>query len=333
MKQKLRLMLLALALIGCKGKSEVSTTTPNEAKLDIKPPSAASIELEKTIPEKRLKIAFLCFQNNPFWMLVRSGADEASAYLKNFNTDVDYVVLGDVLDADTINAGIDAAIVQGYDGIVVTPFNPGTEVYIDKATDAGIPVITLYGESPIPSKRIAFLGQDAYSAGQVAGNFASDSSDQPGKYAVITGQFITEVHERRRKGFEDYLNALGWTSAGAYEAMDKADLTYNYAKDIITSNPDIKVIYMTAGGPFGAATAAQELGRQDIAIVGYDEVPENLEYVSKGQMVAIAQDTRGVAINGIFLMYNKLVTGKNPSQDFFPSKSIPITKDNVGDFL
>lgn len=298
----------------------------------VEAPAEAGVELEQVMPEKPLRFAFLCFQNNPFWMLVRSGADVGTEYLKNYNVEVDYIVLGDVLDAQTINAGIDAAIVEEYDGIVVTPFSPGTEVYIDKAVDAGIPVVTLYGESPVASKRTAFLGQDAYSAGQEAGKYISEQSGEPGKYAIITGQFTVENHEQRRNGCADYLDELGWESVGVFEAADKADLTYNYAKDVITSNPDIKAIYMTAGGPFGAATAAQEMDRDDVIIIGHDEVPENLEYIEKGEMCAISQDAKGVAINGLIILYNKVVAGKEPDQDFYPSKSVVITQDNVADF-
>jgi len=314
------------------GTTEGTEETGSAELPQVEAPAQAGVEIEPVMPDKPLRFAFLCFQNNPFWQLVRSGADIGTEYLANFNVEVDYIVVGDVLDAATINAGIDAAIVEEYDGIVVTPFTPGTEVYIDKAVDAGIPVVTLYGESPVASKRIAFLGQDAYAAGQEAGKYIVGNNAEPGKYAIITGQFTVENHEQRRNGCADYLDDLGWESVGVYEANDKADLTYNYAKDIITSNPDIKAIYMTAGGPFGAATAAQEMGRDDVLIIGHDEVPENLDYIEKGQMCAISQDAKGVAINGLIILYNKVVANKDPAQDFYPSKSEVITQENAASF-
>lgn len=89
---------------------------------------------------------------------------------------------------------------------------------------------------------------------------------------------------------------------------------------------------MTAGGPFGAATAADELGRKDVIIIGHDEVPQNLDYIEAGQMVAISQDGRGVPVNGLIILYNKVVASKDPEKDFFPSKSVVITKDNVASF-
>lgn len=343
-------LIVALLVVGCgKGESKqgenvseaetVQTETggteekgTSEEFPDVEAPEIATVEIEPVMPEEPMEFAFLCFQNNPFWQLVRDGADIGAEYLKNFNVNVEYVVLGDVLDAETINSGLEAAILQQYDGICVTPFSPGTEVYIDKAVDAGIPVVTLYGESPVQSKRTAFLGQDAYAAGQKAGEYISQQCSEPGKFAIITGQYTVENHEQRRTGCEDYLVEKGWECVGTYEAADKADLTYNYAKDIMTANPDIDAIYMTAGGPFGAARAASELGNSEVLIIGHDEVPENLEYVENGEMVVISQDTSGVAVNGLITLYNKVVAGKEPEEDFMPSKSEVITEENVGEY-
>lgn len=345
MKKKILALVLSMAvatmgLAGCGAQKDSSVASNNDSQVTttaadstkVEAPSIASVELIDKTPDKPLKFAFLCFQNNPFWQLVRNGADIGTEYLKNYNVEVDYIVLGDTLDAQTINAGIDAAIIQQYDGICVTPFCPGTEVYIDKAVEAGIPVVTLFGESSVPSKRTAFLGQDGYAAGKTAGEYIANQCGDPGKFAIITGQFTVENHEQRRSGCEDYLEGLGWECVGVYEGQDKAELTYNYAKDIMTSNPDIKAIYMTAGGPFGAARAAEELGNKDVLIVGHDEVPENLDYVKNGQMVVISQDTSGVAVNGLITLYNKVVGDVDPEKDYMPSKSEVITPDNVGDF-
>lgn len=338
-KLLIMVLMLVLMLTGCSSGTNASEPAPKASVEepagfpDVAAPEIAGVEIVEQMPDKELNFAFLCFQNNPFWELVRTGSDIGAEYLKNFNVNVDYVVLGDVLDAQTINAGIDAAIVQQYDGIVVTPFSPGTEVYIDKAVDAGIPVITLFGESPVPSKRTAFLGQEAYAAGQYAGKYVADQVEKPGKFAIITGLFNVDVHEQRRKGFEDYLVDSGWENVGTYEGMDKADLTYNYAKDIMTAHPDVAAIYMTAGGPFGAARATVEMDKiDDVIVLGYDEVPENLDYVENGEMIAISQDTSGVALNGLITLYNKVVADVEPEPDFLPSKTEMITQENASKF-
>jgi ABC-type sugar transport system substrate-binding protein len=287
------------------------------------------------MPEKPLKLAFLGFQNNPFWNSVKDGAMAAKDYLSNYNTTVDYIVMGDVLDAKTVVAGIETAVAKEYDGIVVTPFSDGTETAINKAVEKGIPVITLYGESTKECDRLTFIGQDCYAAGQLAGEMIAEFMENKGKYGIITGNFTVTPHELRKKGAEDYLSQFeGIEEVGVFEAKDKAELTYNYAKDMITANPDIKAIYMTAGGPFGAAKAVKDMGKTgEIFVLGYDEVPENLKFVRTGEMTIIGQDPSGVSFDGLVRMYNYIVAGVEPVADFIPSTILEVTPENVDELF
>lgn len=333
-------LLLAMA-VGCApANTEVDETTGDAPAQEFEAiefrqvGSKENVKIVEQLPEKELRFVFLGFQNNPFWALVQEGVVAAQEYLANYNVVVDNVNLGETLDAKTVNAGIESAIAQGYDGIVVTPFAPGTETYIDKAVAAGIPVVTLYGESDKPSDRFLFSGQDTYDAGKVAGEIIAEQLNEGDKYAVITGQFVVVPHENRRKGCEEVLNAAGMELVGEFEAMDSADKTYGYAKDIITAHPDIKAIFMTAGGPFGAAKAVEETGKAgEIMVVGYDEVPENLGYVRNGQMTIIGQNPAGVSFDGFMYLYNKVVAGQDPEADFIPAYSPVITPDNVDELF
>ena len=65
----------------------------------------------KAVPNTKgpLRIAFLSFQNNPFFFPVRDGALAAAKYLKEQNTTVDYTVLGDNLTAEAVVNGIETA--------------------------------------------------------------------------------------------------------------------------------------------------------------------------------------------------------------------------------
>ena len=265
---------------------------------DVEPHEFARVDLVNQLPEEPLEIAFLTIQSNAFFDLVRTGALAAEEYLAQFDTTVDYINMGDNMDADTINAAIDAAIVQGYDGIVVSPFSVGTEIYIDKAVDAGIPVVTIYGESTVASKRFLFIGQDAYSAGYQVGEYVVDKCPDGGQYGVITGWFGVQVHDERYRGFEAALADADadWESVGVYEGEDTANLIYDLTNNMITANDDLKAVYVACGGNFGCSTAIAEQGLSDeIISAGHDEVPENLDYVADGQMVVISQDTSGVA--------------------------------------
>lgn len=126
------------------GSGNVSAAAVDPASVPL--PSQGHVKVQKA-SDKPLTIAFLSFQNNPFWDQINEGRDAAINYLKNFNCSVDYTVMGDQTTADKVNAALDVAIVKQPDAIVVCPMSDGTEAYVDKAVKAGIPVVTYLAES------------------------------------------------------------------------------------------------------------------------------------------------------------------------------------------
>jgi len=316
-------------------KEETKTDDPKAEQNvpDVALPEGGNIEAVKQLPEKPLRIAFLSFQNNPFWFPVRDGAQAAKEYLKNFNTTVDYIVMGEDMTADRVVAAMETAIAKQYDAIAVVPVFDGTETIIDKAVDQGIPVFTFIAEGSKPSKRIAFLGQDAYAAGQLAGQTIEKITGGSGKIGVITGVFGATQHEQRMNGALDYLkdNVPGIEVIGKYENKDKAETAYSLTKDMLTAHPDLKLVYVTAGGPFGAAKAIQDMGLTGkVGVVCYDHIPDNLKYVRSGEILAaIAQDPFGQGFDSCVYLYNYLVAGQKPEQDFIPVRLDVVTPENV----
>jgi ribose transport system substrate-binding protein len=285
-------------------------------------------------PAKKLRLAFLSFQNNPFFFPVRDGALAAKKYLSGYNTDVDYIVCGDDLTAEKVIAAMETAIAKKYDGIAVLPIFDGTEVVINKAVDKGIPVINFIAEGSKPSKRLTFIGQDAYAAGQDVGKLIQEKTGGKGKVGVITGYFGATQHENRKNGALDYLkkNCPDIKIIGPFENKDAAETAYVQTKDMITANPDLKMIYVTAGGPFGAAKAVKDLGLTGkIGIVCYDHIPENLKYVKSGEIIAaFSQDPFGQGFDSLVYLYNYIVAGQKPPADFIPIKPDIVTPDNIG---
>ena len=296
----------------------------------------ANVPLVAQEPEKPLKFAFLGFQNNAFWNMVQEGVKEATTYLAQHNVTVDNINLGEAIDATVINNGIEAAIAQGYDGIVLTPFVTGVENYIDRAVDAGIPVVNLYGESAKACKRFAFIGQNNEEAGMTVAKAIDEAlgGEQGAKFAIITASFTMENLEIKRNTVKDYLTSKGYVSVGDFEANDSADQTYTLTKDLLTANPDIKAIYCVAGGPYGAPKAVADANMTGkVYVIGHDETPENLVYVRKGEMTVIGQNPTGVSFDGFMYLYNKVVANQDPEQEVLASHSMIISKDNVNELF
>lgn len=266
-----------------------------------------------------MKIAFMAFQNNPFWIPVIEGANAAREYLAEFGVTVDYIDLGDALTPEAVIAGIEAAVAQEYDGIVTVPIFDGTERAINEAAEAGVPTINIIAEGSAPSERVMFIGQNGTEAGAQLGAYMADQMGGEGKLGVITGYFGAVQHTLRMNGALDYLkeNHPDIEIIGPFENQDKAEVAYSQVQDMYTAHPDLAMVYVTAGGPFGAAKAVQDLNLTGtVGVVGYDHTPDNTAYVDSGEMLGlIDQAPFTQAFDGAVLMYNYLINGEQPAED------------------
>ncbi|MDR1948279.1 MAG: sugar ABC transporter substrate-binding protein [Spirochaetaceae bacterium] len=286
---------------------------------------------------KNIRIAVLCVQNNPFWVDVTAGAYAAKAVLAlpQYNATVDYISVNE-FNGQVFSDAIEASIVKGYDGITTVGVSDAIVPSIDKAVAAGIPVYVFNSDTARPSKRTAFIGQDLYAAGVLAGETLAKLIGGQGKVGIITGLYSVNAHELRRKGGEEGLGkSPGVRIVGTIENHDSADEAYTATKDLLTANPDLKGIYVTAGGPHGAARAIQELGKtNEVALVCFDFTTEIISYLRTGDIDStIGQDPFGQGADPIILAYNQAVTGRAAVTGNAFTKMDIVTHDNVGQYF
>ncbi len=217
----------------------------------------------------------------------------------------------------TSPAGIEALVAQEYDAIATIAGDAGVAPFIDAAAEAGIPVATFNSETAIENARLFFVGADLYLQGQGAAQAMADAIGGEGEVGIITGFFAVEAHELRRQGFVDYLaeNYPDITIVGEVENEDQGDIAYTQAQDFMTANPDLAGIYVTAGGPFGAAAAVEDAGKAgEVAVVSFDFVDETMEFVQKGVISAtIGQGPFAQGHDPAVRLFNYLVGGVAPN--------------------
>jgi ABC-type sugar transport system substrate-binding protein len=304
--------------------------------------SACSAEDEGAVvpadvmPDRPLKIAVLGLENNPFWIPVKEGTMQAAEELKPYNVTVDWIVPGETHVADDFAGGMEAAIAQEYDAIATIAGDAGVAPYIDRAVEAGIPVATFNSETAAPNQRLFFVGADLYKQGEAAGAAMADAIGGAGKVGVITGLFAVEAHELRRKGFEDYLaaNHPEIEIVGQVENTDKGDVAYTQAQDFMTANPDLAGIYVTAGGPFGAAAAVEDAGKTgQVKVISFDFVDETMEFVQKGVISAtIGQGPFAQGHDPAVRLFNYLVTGEAPECGRLLTEAALVTQENIDQY-
>lgn len=286
---------------------------------------------------KPLRIAVLGLENNPFWIPVKEGALKAAEELAPYNCQVDWIVpSGDSHHASVFGNAIEIAMTQKYDAIATIAGDSGIVTYINRAVEAGIPVATFNSETETENKRLFFVGADLYKQGEAAGQAMADVIGGKGKVGIITGFFSVEALELRRLGFEDYLaaNYPDITIVDRVENQDKADIAYGQAQDFMTANPDLAGIYVTAGGPFGAASAVEDAGKVGkVKVVAYDFVEETMEAVQKGIITGtIGQGPFAQGHDPAIRLYNYIVGGVVPPAGRLLTRSDFVTLENIDQF-
>ncbi|MBM7571647.1 sugar-binding protein [Aquibacillus albus] len=264
--------------------------------------------------------------NHEYWRLVGDGAKEVE---QKHDVFVQYEGPSRSNPEEQLKL-LDMAIKSKVDGIIVQALDENFTPMIDKAVEAGIPVITIDTDSP-ESSRAAYIGTDNYLAGQLAGKALVEDTNGQATVGIITGSFNNAHHELRVEGFRDVVEqedgieivAVEESNITRVEAEEKA---YN----ILTGHEDITAFYGTSSyDASGIVAAAKSLNRQEnLYVIGFDVLDENIELLEKGDIdVLVEQHPFEMGQQSIEIMLD-LIKGKSV-QDVYHTDASIIRKENL----
>lgn len=216
-------------------------------------------------------------------------------------------------------AAFEQAIAEKPAGIAVFAWDPVLTPLINKAWDAGIPVVTILGDLP-ESKRIAYVGSPQHDLGFVGGQQIARVLGGKGQVVVLSLPG-TQMFDERAAGFKDALRK--YKDIEIVQTVDtKADVvtSVNAAKSMLQRYPDLAAFVgtdSTAG--IGAATAVKEAGKAGkVKIVAMDRNSDVLQGIQNGTVTGtVAQDDAAMAFWALQTLYN------------FKHRQAPLTSDNA----
>lgn len=209
-------------------------------------------------------------------------------------------------DINAMVAAFDQAIARKPKGIVVFAVEPSLTPSINKAAEAGIPVVTILGDLP-ESKRIAFVGSHQFDLGFVGGTKLAEALGGNGEVAILSIPG-TQMFDDREQGFREAFKAFpGITVVQVGDTKADTATAISVAKDIMTRNPDLAAFVgtdSTAG--IGAATAVSEANKAgQVMTVAMDRNSDVLQAIQKGTLTgSVAQDDAAMAFWALQVLYN-----------------------------
>ena len=219
---------------------------------------------------------------------------------------------------DEMILSLELAIARKPGGLVVVGFEESLTPIVNKAVDAGIPVVTVDSDLP-NSKRIAFVGTGNHRAGYTGGMKMAEILSREGRVALMTKIGQPNLEER----IQGYKDALAkFPNMQVVEVVDTASdptRAAQAAATLLQKYPDLAGIgCVEAAGGAGGATAVKEAGKTGkIKIVAMDRGSEVLHYIEEGVITAsIAQQTALMPYYAVLILHALNHT------------EIPITSDN-----
>jgi ABC-type sugar transport system, periplasmic component len=279
--------LLVLSMAACSGGATASNTAVSSGNQD---------------HSKQLYINVEIANNLPYLYDHQIGTSQAG---KELGVQTKYVGPADY-DVNAMVTAFEQAIAQKPNGIVVMGVDASLNVEIKKATDAGIPVVTVDADLP-DSGRIAFVGTGNIAAGKLGGEYVAKLLGGKGQVAIMTKPGQSNLDERVQ-GYQD-----AFAKYPDIKIVQTADTTADSvvaaqaAATLLQKYPDLAaLVCVESAGGTGAATAVKEAGKQGkVKIISMDRDNAVIQAIKDGTITAtVAQQTALMSYYAVVILYN-----------------------------
>jgi len=266
-----------------------------------------------------------------FTALVRQAMDEAMAELDPFRISARFHLFEDA-DVPRLVRQIEACASDRPGGIILkAPDEPAIAAAIARASNAGVPVVTLVTDVP-RAPRLAYVGLDNRAAGRTAAFLLGRMlTGKKGSVIANVGSHRFQGEEEREAGFRAVMR-------GRFPKLAVVEVSGGYGLDRETrarvaeqldAHPDAIAVYSMGGGNGGILEAFDQAGIPIQAFIGHDLDAENRRLLEAGKIDAIVDhdlvaDARGAL--RAFLAHHRRIDG-----DFHPrpSRAMVITPYNL----
>ena len=240
-----------------------------------------------------------------FWSVAKKGAEKAA---EDLGIDLDYQESNN--DAEAQAQLIEAGVSAGCDGIAVSAPNPDAiQGAMDKANDAGIPLVTMNSGSAVFQDLHAFthVGQDEFIAGQEAGK----------KFKELGAtKILCPIQEANNIGLQDRCDGAKDTFGNVENlqlSAGLADLTKSEAEiqAKLEADPSIDAVFaLNADIATGSAMPARDAVGRDITIGTVDLSGDAVQAIADGDMAfAIDQQQYAQGYLPVVLLYLNKING------------------------
>jgi ABC-type sugar transport system substrate-binding protein len=230
-------------------------------------------------------------------------------------------------------ADVEAAIVQGVDGIIISPNEVDAMApALQQAVDAGIPVVTIDRRVENVPGIFAHVGADNVKGGEAQGQLIREMFPDGAKVFNLQGQPGSSPAIDRNAGVHNVLDQHADKYPFVFEqtaffARDKGLAVTESGLAGMSEPPDV-IVAANDDMALGAIEAVKAAGL-DIPVIGFDALPEALASIKAGDLSASIEQFPGEqSRTALRVLVDHLRNAKAPESELVLLTPVAITESN-----
>ncbi len=182
---------------------------------------------------------------------------------------------------------------------------------------------------------MAFVGQDSYTAGYIAGKLMHSKKEENSAFLIIQARHnITKNNavSNRIKGFNDYFlknNIKSESHTLKLDSLNNSLETKEKINSYLKENPEIKGIFVPSSRIYIIVECIETSILNNIELIGFDNTPQNIECLLNDSVAfLISQKPFDQGYESVRILTDYLVQNRTPNSKTFLPIDILI-KENV----
>lgn len=326
-------LIMAVGLFAC-APAEPQKSTPAESNEPAGEQTSDEPDAPAEQPEgKTYTFGYIAYNMKDIW---NAFSAEAFTYAAE-QAGAKVVILDAENNLEKSVSCMESLIQQEVDGISIFPISPDqVATLIKMGNDAGIPV-TVENLQPAEGAGdyISCVGCLYGDIGYAAIEYISKTVDNP-KVFYAAGAKGGGVYETYQEGIDKALKDFTNVEIVGLEHGDwETEKAMNITQNFIQTGTEFNVIFanndLMAKGCFNAL---EEAGMADIPIISTGGSPDGIQMMKDG--IESANMTAPVSIQGVKTfknLYEAVVLGKTDIEKFTPLPIIPVSMDNLDEYI
>jgi LacI family transcriptional regulator len=293
--------------------------------------------LARSLASKK-QYRFVCLipshQPGDYWQSVDAGFDQAAREYAHYHVDVERLYF-DQYDQQSFIRASEAVLNDAPDAVFIAPIFRQETIRFTEELHRKMIAFSLIDSLIENVPFVTYYGQHSAQSGYIGAKLLFDSLADNSKILVIRTQRKGEGYSNqtmsRYKGFEKFLNEKNNSCQLIKVELTDGNEEANEVilKNVFETHPDLKAAITFNSKVFRLAKFLTSIGRQDVLLLGYDLLQENIDYLKQGVIsYLIAQRPEKQAYFSVRDMCNELIFHKETQKINYMPIDI-LMKENI----